>query len=72
MNKTRRTDDKLARERRELMTKHSRTEAAATVLDRIAEGLRTDEWSVSFLKDIADLVRTVRDIDRPNTDLKTD
>lgn len=40
------------------------------VLDDIAEGLRTPEWSVSFLEDIADHVRTVRDLDRLNDESK--
>jgi len=38
-------------------------------LNRIAQGLRTPEWSVSFLEDIALLVaETGRDVDRPNED----
>ena len=43
-----------------------RTKQDGIVLDAIAEGLRTADWSVSFLEDIADQVRKVRDIERKN------
>jgi len=35
-------------------------------INLIAEGLRTPEWSVSFLEDIADIVKQVRNIEREN------
>lgn len=37
------------------------------ILDKIAEGLRTPEWSASTIEDVAALVGKVRDIESRNT-----
>ncbi len=47
---------------RELLAEAARQQTDTEVVDELVHFVRTPEWSVSMLEDIADLVHEVRDV----------